>query len=64
MRLLCLVVLLALVVLEIGPIPITGLLLVWVVLFRPLWFYRLVLTIYKDAVPAATPPDYPPAPKQ
>ena len=45
-RLLCVVCLLVFVVLEIGPVPITGLLLVWVVLFRPHWFYDLVLAIY------------------
>lgn len=46
MRLMCLLVLLLITVLEIGPIPITGLILIWVVLFRPLWFYELVLKIY------------------
>lgn len=35
MRLFCLLVLLLITVLEVGPIPITGLILIWVVLFRP-----------------------------
>lgn len=47
MRILCVFVLLVITILEIGPIPITGLFLIWIVLFRPLWFYRLVLKIYE-----------------
>lgn len=46
MRMLCVFVLLLITVLEIGPVPITGLLLIWVVLFRPRWFYNLVMKIY------------------
>jgi hypothetical protein len=46
MRFICLLVLLIMTLLEVGPIPISGLLLIWVVLFRPLWFYELVLKIY------------------
>jgi len=46
MRILCLLVLTIVTLLEIGPIPITGLFLIWVVLFRPAWFYELVLKIY------------------
>jgi hypothetical protein len=46
MRFICLLVLLLITILEIGPVPITGLLLIWVVLFRPLWFYELVKEIY------------------
>ncbi|MBT9097877.1 hypothetical protein [Methylovulum psychrotolerans] len=45
-RIVCLLVLLVVTLLEIGPIPITGLWLMWVVVFRPAWFYRLVLKIY------------------
>ena len=30
----------------IGPFPITELMLIWVVLFRPKWFYKLILKIY------------------
>ncbi|MCX7066525.1 MAG: hypothetical protein NTW85_02335 [Methylococcales bacterium] len=46
MRLICLLVLILITLLEIGPIPITGLVLMWVVLFRPPWFYELVQKIY------------------
>ena len=46
MRILCLLALIIIVILEIGPIPITGLLMMWVVVFRPLWFYNLVMAIY------------------
>ncbi|MDP2902641.1 MAG: hypothetical protein Q8N96_05985, partial [Methylovulum sp.] len=46
MRILCLIVLVVVTLLEIGPIPISGLLLIWVVLFRPVWFYELVAKIY------------------
>jgi hypothetical protein len=46
MRFLCLIILIIITVLEIGPIPIVGLFLIWVVLFRPVWFYELVLKIY------------------
>jgi hypothetical protein len=45
-RFLCLLALLLITLLEIGPLPITGLVLIWVVLFRPAWFYELVLKIY------------------
>ncbi len=48
MRILCLLALIIIVILEIGPIPITGLLLMWVVLFRPIWFYNLVMAIYDN----------------
>ena len=46
MRILCFFILLAIIILEIGPVPITGLILMWVVLFRPSWFYELVQKIY------------------
>jgi hypothetical protein len=46
LRLLCLIVLVLITLLEIGPVPITGLLLIGVVLFRPAWFYDLVQRIY------------------
>lgn len=42
-----LLVLIVITVLEIGPIPIFGLLLIWIVLFRPNWFYELILKIYE-----------------
>ena len=46
MRILSFVVLLLITLLEIGPIPITGLILIWIVFFRPLWFYLWVIKIY------------------
>lgn len=46
MRVLCLFILMVITVLEIGPVPISGILLIWVVLFRPGWFYDLVQKIY------------------
>lgn len=46
MRFLCFFILVIIAILEIGPFPITPLLLLWVVLFRPPWFYELVLKIY------------------
>jgi hypothetical protein len=46
MRLLCIVVLVILSVFEIGPIPITPIFLIYIVLSRPAWFYELVLKIY------------------
>ncbi|NOT86523.1 MAG: hypothetical protein HOP02_17455 [Methylococcaceae bacterium] len=46
MRILCLLVLIVITILEIGPLPISGLILIWVVLFRPDWFYDLVQKIY------------------
>jgi len=48
MRIFCLIILIAITILEIGPVPISGLLLIWVVLFRPLWFYDLVARIYSE----------------
>ncbi|MFZ2727593.1 MAG: hypothetical protein WAX77_15160 [Methylococcaceae bacterium] len=46
MRFLIVLILLVITLLEIGPIPISGLFLIWVVSFRPQWFYELVCKIY------------------
>jgi len=46
MRILCIFVLLFISILEISPVPITPIFLLYVVLFRPAWFYELVLKIY------------------
>lgn len=35
-------------VVKVGPFSIIGILLLWVVLFRPTWFYELVLKIYSN----------------
>lgn len=46
MRILSILVLVALTFIEIGPVPISPVVLIWVVLFRPVWFYECVLSIY------------------
>lgn len=46
MRLLSALVLAIIAFIEIGPVPITPIVLIWVVLFRPVWFYEWVLKIY------------------
>lgn len=46
MRLICIIVLLIISILEISPIPITPIFLLYVVIFRPVWFYNLVMKIY------------------
>lgn len=51
MRFLCFLMLFLLTILEVGPILITGIVLMWVVLFRPAWFYGLVQTVYQGAMP-------------
>ncbi len=48
MRILCFIALALITIAEIGPVPITGVMLMYIVIFRPLWFYKLVLKIYKD----------------
>lgn len=45
-RVICLLILIMVTILEIGPIPISGLLLIYIVLFLPTWFYDLVQKIY------------------
>jgi hypothetical protein len=42
----CIFILLLLMILDIGPIPITAGLGLFIVLFRPLWFKTLVDTLY------------------
>jgi hypothetical protein len=46
MRIFCILILVVLSILEISPIPITPILLIWIVLFRPAWFYEWVQNIY------------------
>ncbi|MCX7088341.1 MAG: hypothetical protein NTV00_09840 [Methylococcales bacterium] len=46
MRIVYLLILLLVTLLEIGPLPISGLVLMWVVIFRPQWFYDVVQKIY------------------
>lgn len=45
-RLVCLIALLFITILEIGPVPVSSLTLMLVVLFRPEWFYTLIQKIY------------------
>lgn len=47
MRIIYLIILVIITLIEIGPVPITPIFLIWVVLFRPNWFYELVLKIYR-----------------
>lgn len=46
MRIICLLILMVTTILDIGPVPINGMMLISVVLFRPQWFYDLVQKIY------------------
>jgi len=46
MRILSILALLILSIVEIGPIPISPIVLVFVVLFRPAWFYEWIVKIY------------------
>ena len=47
-RIQCAVILIIFMVISIGPIPITSSICLYVVIFRPVWFKRLVETIYAD----------------
>ncbi len=46
MRILSFLILVLISIIEIGPVPITPIVLIYIVLFRPLWFYDWVLKIY------------------
>lgn len=46
MRILSIFVLLIVALVEVGPVPFTPFLLIWIVLFRPPWFYDWVMKIY------------------
>jgi len=60
-RFLTLLVLLMFAVLGFTPIPGTTLVMIYVVLFRPRWFKRLVDLIYADTPEQANPPAVMPA---
>jgi hypothetical protein len=47
-RIKCAIVFITLMIFSIGPVPITSTLGLFVVIFRPNWFKKLVLTIYAD----------------
>ena len=49
-RILCLIILSFISIVKISPIPIISIFLILVVLFRPKWFYELVLKIYNKKV--------------
>ena len=49
MRILSLLALVVLSFFEISPIPITPIVLIYIVLFRPVWFYQWVLKIYNKS---------------
>jgi len=46
MRILSFLILVVISIIEVGPVPITPVLLIYIVLFRPPWFYEWVLKIY------------------
>ena len=46
MRILSFLILVVISIIEVGPVPVTPIVLIWVVLFRPEWFYEWVLKIY------------------
>ncbi len=47
LRLVCILLMLVVTIIDIGPFPITSLLMIWILLFRPSWFYDLVQRIYR-----------------
>lgn len=49
-RIKCFIVLFIFMIIGIGPIPITSSIGLYVVVFRPLWFKKLVETVYADKV--------------
>lgn len=46
MRILSFLILVVISIIEVGPVPITPVVLIYIVLFRPPWFYEWVLKIY------------------
>ena len=47
-RIKCAIVFIVLMIFSIGPVPVTSTIGLYVVIFRPNWFKKLVLTIYAD----------------
>jgi len=47
-RIKCAIVFIVLMIFSIGPVPVTSTIGLFVVIFRPNWFKKLVLTIYAD----------------
>lgn len=50
MRFFYFILLVIITIVEVGPVPLTPVLLIWVVLFRPIWFYDLVQKIYSTKI--------------
>jgi hypothetical protein len=48
LRIKLLIVLILLTVLGIGPMPVTSVIGIYVVLFRPAWFKRMVIRLYDE----------------
>lgn len=48
LRIKLLIVLVLLTVMGLGPMPVTSVVGIYVVLFRPAWFKRMVLKLYED----------------
>ena len=46
MRIICILIPVLISIIEIGPVPISPIFLIWIILFRPHWFYALVLKLY------------------
>ena len=47
-RIKCAIVFIVLMIFSIGPVPVTSTIGLYVIIFRPNWFKKLVLTIYAD----------------
>ena len=47
-RIKCAIVFIVFMIFSVGPVPFTSTIGLWVVIFRPLWFKKLVDTIYAD----------------
>jgi hypothetical protein len=48
LRIKLLIVLIVLTVMGLGPMPVTSVIGIYVVLFRPLWFKRMVMKLYDE----------------
>jgi len=48
LRIKLLIVLVLLTVIGIGPMPVTSVVGIYIVLFRPVWFKRMVLNLYDE----------------
>lgn len=53
-RIKCTLVLLLLMVVDIGPVPVTAMIGLFIIVFRPLWFKDLIGHIYSEDTAAET----------